>query len=262
MNELITISNNEAVTTTLAIAEGTEVQHKNVYELVKNYVNDLSEFGIVTFETEKLSGVGRPTEYAILNEDQATLLMTYMRNSEVVRNFKKRLVKEFRNAVNQLSNRLPQTYTQALRALLESEEAKEQLAIENAKQVKQLEEAKPKVEYFDALIDNKYLIPIADVAKMLRIRDHEFREWLRWNFILLSENGGRSLPSAEMMNKGYMEVKRVPYFVNEVDVSTPTPYFTDSGVQYIMQRVTAYKNKYPDMYTKSFPKTLKTKGVK
>jgi hypothetical protein len=30
-----------------------------------------------------------------LNEQQATLLMTYLRNSEKVRNFKKRLVKEF-----------------------------------------------------------------------------------------------------------------------------------------------------------------------
>ena len=40
-----------AVTTSLAIAEGTEVQHKNVMELVRTYLADLQEFGRVTFET-------------------------------------------------------------------------------------------------------------------------------------------------------------------------------------------------------------------
>jgi phage regulator Rha-like protein len=32
---------------------------------------------------------------ALLNEQQTTLLITYMRNNEVVREFKKRLVSEF-----------------------------------------------------------------------------------------------------------------------------------------------------------------------
>ncbi|MEI9550354.1 Rha family transcriptional regulator, partial [Enterobacter kobei] len=34
-------------------------------------------------------------EIALLNEQQTTLLITYMRNNEVVREFKKRLVYEF-----------------------------------------------------------------------------------------------------------------------------------------------------------------------
>ena len=45
-NQLVTLSNNnEAITTTLAIAEGTEVEHKAVIQLVRNYISDLEDFG-------------------------------------------------------------------------------------------------------------------------------------------------------------------------------------------------------------------------
>ena len=51
MNSLVTILNGTPVTTTLAIAEGTQVQHKNVLELVRTYLDDLKEFGLVAFDT-------------------------------------------------------------------------------------------------------------------------------------------------------------------------------------------------------------------
>lgn len=99
------------VTTSLAIAEGTDVQHKNVMELIRTYLPDLQEFGLVAFETRaRLDGQhgGGNTEYAILNEQQSTLILTYMRNSDIVRGFKKRLVKAFydmRRALNVISDK-------------------------------------------------------------------------------------------------------------------------------------------------------------
>lgn len=94
---LVTIDHGQAVTTTFAIAEGTKNQHKNVLELVRTYLSDLEEFGRVAFETRSFetNGGTQQREVAILNEHQATLLLTYMRNSEVIRKFKKRLVREF-----------------------------------------------------------------------------------------------------------------------------------------------------------------------
>jgi phage regulator Rha-like protein len=41
------------------------------------------------------TGAGQKTEYAALNERQATLLLSYMRNVEVIRSFKIKLVKKF-----------------------------------------------------------------------------------------------------------------------------------------------------------------------
>lgn len=96
--QIVIITNDQPVTTTIAIAEGTKVEHKNVLELVRRYLEDLKEFGLVAFQTRpRLEGQhgGGATEYAELNEQQATLILTYMRNSEIVRAFKKRLVKEF-----------------------------------------------------------------------------------------------------------------------------------------------------------------------
>lgn len=97
MNELVFLNeDNEAVTTSLAIAEGAQVEHASVIKLVRNNLNDFNEFGLVRFEIRpRLKGQhgGGDTEYAILNEQQATLLFSYMRNSEIVKQFKIRLVK-------------------------------------------------------------------------------------------------------------------------------------------------------------------------
>ena len=103
---LVELKEKEPVTTTLIIAEKTDTDHNSVFKLVKNYTQDLSEFGVVGFEIHKPkkgSKGGRPLEFAYLNEDQTTLIMTYMRNSEIVREFKKKLVKEFRKMKNTLS---------------------------------------------------------------------------------------------------------------------------------------------------------------
>jgi phage regulator Rha-like protein len=96
--KIVTIENSEPVTTTLAIAEGANLAHASVIKLVRKYELDLRDFGLVGFEIQaRLDGQhgGGEAEYAILNERQSTLLFTYMRNSPVVREFKKALVREF-----------------------------------------------------------------------------------------------------------------------------------------------------------------------
>lgn len=100
--QLVTVENGEPRTTTLAIADGMEVQHKNVLELVRNYTSDLEEFGRVAFETRPFETAGgtQKREIATLNEQQATLIMTYMKNTEIARAFKKRLVKAFYELVH------------------------------------------------------------------------------------------------------------------------------------------------------------------
>lgn len=94
---IVTLYNNFPCTTTLAIAEGTENQHRNVMELVRTYQDDLEEFGGGAFETRPFVTAGgtQKREIAILNKPQSTLLLTYMRNSKIVRAFKKQLVKAF-----------------------------------------------------------------------------------------------------------------------------------------------------------------------
>ncbi|GAO23423.1 phage protein [Alicycliphilus sp. B1] len=73
-------------------------QHKNVFELVKNYRADFENFGILRFQTEEIQGRGQPEKFALLNEDQAYLLLTYSRNTAKVRALKVKMVQAFRDA--------------------------------------------------------------------------------------------------------------------------------------------------------------------
>lgn len=73
-------------------------QHKNVFELVKNYRADFEQFGILRFQTGEIQGRGQPEKFALLNEDQAYLLLTYSRNTAKVRALKVKMVAAFRDA--------------------------------------------------------------------------------------------------------------------------------------------------------------------
>ena len=85
----------EPYTTTWIIAAGAGVQRRTVDRLLLAHKADFEEFGILRFEIAKTGGRGRPEIIYHLNEQQATLLMTYLKNTEVVRAFKKELVRQF-----------------------------------------------------------------------------------------------------------------------------------------------------------------------
>lgn len=126
VGDLVTLEAGVATTTSLKIAEGTDVQHKNVLELIRDNIDDFAEFGRVAFETHPFQTAGgvQQREVAYLTEEHATLLLTYMRNSALVRDFKKRLVREFwqlrRGDTQTLA--IPQTYAAALRAAADQAE--------------------------------------------------------------------------------------------------------------------------------------------
>lgn len=130
---LISIKDGDAVTPTTAIASGTENEHASVIALVRKYHDDLSEFGRVRFEVDPFETAGgvQTREIALLTEPQATLLLTYMRNTEIVRAFKKKLVREFWELVqerNRTRPTMPENYVDALEHLLASKRS-EQLAL-------------------------------------------------------------------------------------------------------------------------------------
>lgn len=92
MKGLAVIRKNDVFTTSICIAEGVGVKHTNVMDLLKRYSHMEC---LIRFETEKVLTGGRPVEVAYLNEEQATFLITLMKNSEKVVNFKHALVMEF-----------------------------------------------------------------------------------------------------------------------------------------------------------------------
>ena len=93
----LTLVKNERRADTRLLAKHLGNQHKNVFELVKNYKADFEQLGKVTFQTEALPS-GQLEKFALLNEDQAYLLLTYSRNSAKVRALKVKMVKAFAEA--------------------------------------------------------------------------------------------------------------------------------------------------------------------
>lgn len=111
MDNLVILKGNDVFTDSWVIAEGTGNSHRAIKSIVNKYSDDFKEFGKLSyhskwFENEKQKktfsdnskGVSREKtkiEVILLNEPQATLLITYLRNTEQVRRFKKNLVFEF-----------------------------------------------------------------------------------------------------------------------------------------------------------------------
>lgn len=94
---LVTMSGNDPVTTSVAIANYLERDHHSVILLVRKHEQALSFFKRVEFEILPFATCGgtQSREVAILNEQQATLLISFMSNTPKVVDFKIRLVKAF-----------------------------------------------------------------------------------------------------------------------------------------------------------------------
>ena len=97
--------NEEPYTTDKIISECSKNQLDNVKHLIRNHKRDFEEFGVLGFEIRKLNGRGRPRKTYHLNEQQATLLITYLDNTPEVNQFKKNLVHEFYRMRKELNQR-------------------------------------------------------------------------------------------------------------------------------------------------------------
>ncbi len=97
MNDLVTLKKDECYTTSKVVADNLNRKHKSIRQLIETNENDFLEFGRLPFQMTPLktkSGIQNFKVY-FLNEQQATYLITLMRNTEKVRQFKIALVKEF-----------------------------------------------------------------------------------------------------------------------------------------------------------------------
>ncbi|EIX1461621.1 phage regulatory protein, partial [Campylobacter coli] len=91
--DLVYSLNGGLVTDQNKISTISKVDINSIQRLIRNYKQDLECFGELGFELQKIAKTNKKIYY--LNEQQATLLLTYMKNSESVRNAKKVLVFAF-----------------------------------------------------------------------------------------------------------------------------------------------------------------------
>lgn len=238
MHEIITLNKDGvAVVDSITIAEGVQVQHKNILELIRKYLPDFEAFGRVAFETQPFETAGgtQKREIAWLTEDQTTLLFTFLKNTEIARKLKIRLVKAFREAREEIA-RLQQTpalpdFTNpaiAARAWAEQYE-KNQALIEQSKI------DAPKVKWCDRVIAANEHMTITQAAKTLGYPPRKFKDYLRQiGFIYTNAD----TPMQEQIKTGRAVLRYAHYTSSEGNpVEKPYTHITSKGLKWLYEKL-------------------------
>lgn len=199
------------------IAQRVGNDHSSVYRLIADYLDEFEELGVLRFEIEKPpkgSPGGRPKRYALLNEDQSYLLLTYCQNTPQARECKRALVKAFAKARAQRQHNaqdippgLPDFTNPSIaaRAWADQYELREKLELE-------AEINRPKVELHDRVINAEGLYTVRQAAKLLGTGQNRLFAWLRERGILMASNE----PYQTFVERGYLDVKTRTY-LNQSD---------------------------------------------
>lgn len=189
-------STNGLVVTSETIAYGVEGQHKNVLQLIRTYREDLNEFGTLESETRPFNGMDGKVQYRevfLLNEPQATLLMTYMRNMNRIREFKKALVKAFYEMAQRLSQ--PNELDEAKIVLRALELQDTKIKALSSK----LEAIQPKADYVDTFVADEDLITFRTLASDLEVGERDLRDALIYSGWIYSQTKSRWSNSKEKL---------------------------------------------------------------
>lgn len=230
--------NGDLVISSETIAEGSGVEHRAVLQLIHNNLPDFEDFGQVAFEM-RAGYNNAQVRIALLNEQQATLLMTFQRNTDQVRAFKKALVRAFFEMARQVTPALPQTYAAALRELADTAE-------KNAALEAKVTEDAPKVLFADAVATSQTDILVGDLAKILRgngveVGANRLFGMMRDEGYLIRRNGSDwNMPTQRSMELGLFRVKETAITHSDGHVTvSKTAKVTGKGQAYFVNRYAA-----------------------
>lgn len=178
---------NQPMMTSVMLAELVEKEHKNVLVDVRKLV----EFYTQTYSAEKsadliksstyVDSLGRTYPCFELSKDACLDLVTGY--SLPHRHAVNQRWQELEQTASADQSKLPQTYIEALEALLAAE--KEKLALQEANA-----EMKPKAEYFDHLVARNLLLGVRDTAKELGVKQNQFVTFLlEGKYVYRNEKG-------------------------------------------------------------------------
>lgn len=235
------------VVTSETIAVGSGAQHASVLRLLDDNKADFEQFGHLRFEIRDAYN-NHKARVALLNEQQATLLMTFQRNTEQVKAFKIALVKAFYDMAQRIAApKLPQTYPEALRELAATAEAREAAEAK----VKELE---PKGKYVDEFVAGDDRMLLRTVASTLGVGEQNLRTVLRYSeWIYLEESSRRNSKGEVVPQRRWSEyAAKKSYFYRRMNHEAPffmgtldyTLMVTPEGAQAIARLVERVKAQY------------------
>ena len=210
-NELIP---NQKGMTSLEIAEVTGKQHAHVMRDIRSLLSQgvsASNFGLGSYtdandQKRPLFNLTPKGCLILASGYDAVLREKIINRLEYLENEKKVI-------------RTPQSYIEALEALVVSEKEKEKLRFEIEQQQKQIEQKEnkiakmhPKAEFADCIMKSKDCITIGDLANILKQSclfskgKNALACWMRNNGYLLQKGIRRNMPTQKSMTLGLMRV--------------------------------------------------------
>lgn len=221
MDSLVILRNEQAVTTSLNVADYFHKRHDHVLRDIEALKKDVPNFGEMFFESNREDSYGRLQRMFFMNRDGFSLLAMGFTGSEAMK-WKVNYIRAF-NAMEEELNSPEQIMARALRV---ADETIKKLTVD-------VERMKPKEEFFDAVTDSKDAIPIADVAKVLGFKGigrNNLFKILREERILQPNN----IPYQEYIDRGYFRVVEQRYDkpYGEVGINIKTLVF-QKGIDFI-----------------------------
>jgi anti-repressor protein len=137
---------------------------------------------------------------------------------------------------------MPQTYSEALRALADKAEEAERLGIENKQLTKDNKRMKPKEIFTDAVMASKQSILVGQLAKILRqngiedIGQNKLFDYLRWAGYLIKQRGQNwNMPTQKSIDRGLFEIREsVHTNADGTTVVRHTPVVTPKGQMFFI----------------------------
>lgn len=201
MNNIIKVGetiNAKEYMTSMEVAEITGKEHKHVMRdirvLLEQGVHE-SNFGL-TFIIRTLPNNAQRKDpcYNITKKGCLILASGYnaLLREKIIDRWEELETKE-----RQTVPALPQTYLEALKALVLSEEQKQVLVLEN-------ESMKPKADYFDTLVERGSNLNLRDTAKIIGVSERFFIEYLLLNGYLYRDAKRKLKPIAKYVGKYFV----------------------------------------------------------
>jgi anti-repressor protein len=239
MNDLVIMHDQQAVTTSLKVAEVFKKNHRDVLKAIRELLEGMRktsqapEMFIEYHYTNRQNGQTYPMYY--MNRDGFTLLAMGFTGSKAIE-FKLAYIQAFNQLEQESRLGVPQTLPEALR-----------LAADQAEQIERqkhtIEVQAPKAIFADAVSTSHTSILVGDLAKLIKqngvdVGAKRLFAWLRSNGYLIKRKGADyNSPTQRAMELELFEVKETAITHPDGHVTVnKTPKVTGKGQQYFVNK--------------------------
>ncbi|UUM12427.1 phage regulatory protein/antirepressor Ant [Clostridiaceae bacterium HFYG-1003] len=204
MNELTIIKNDQAVTSSLIVAEQFGKDHRNVLQAIDE-IRGSAENSATLFQESTYIHAQNKQQYRMyyMNRDGFSLLAMGFTGSKAL-TFKLNFI----DAFNRMEMELNSPEKIMARALRIADQTINQLQLETKIKDQQISELKPKADYYDDILKNKGLVTISQIAKDYGMSGQEMNRTLK-NLGVQYKQSEQWLMYSKHQDKGYTHSETV-----------------------------------------------------